>query len=210
MIVKEENNKKSTSESGYIRNSSDLDYLHLKIDNSSVNISGEALERLKEIFGNSFKLELIDGEIKIDFDLVNEDGVLVARLKENNWKYNKENVFDCNYDENGMEIIDSFGRIRLILYKVAGGYAISGLFYNQMRKVWIAFYPNRMVSSRNYKLGYTGAISYLKAPLLENDTSLQILKSYDENMVHLFKFPSEKYFLERVKNRESIFLWSRP
>jgi hypothetical protein len=58
-----------------------------------------------------FRAWIEDKKLLIDADLKNDEGRLIARIERNEWTIKSNEVFDKNFDDNAIEILDSYGDI---------------------------------------------------------------------------------------------------
>lgn len=68
--------------------------------------NGRAIKPLSFIGGYNITLKLRNEQILLSADFVSLDGKIVAQIIDNEWQVNRNNYFDRNYDENGLEVID--------------------------------------------------------------------------------------------------------
>jgi hypothetical protein len=95
---------------GRINSSKIKSPIFLKTSDQNVEISNGIFD-LAEYdpvnFGNNvLKVWIEDEVIKIDLDVKNNEGFLVAQVRNNEWKLNEGTYFDRNFDEKGLEIKD--------------------------------------------------------------------------------------------------------
>ncbi|MEQ9442700.1 MAG: hypothetical protein RIG62_26905 [Cyclobacteriaceae bacterium] len=77
-----------------------------------------------------FAAKIKDGKLLIDIDLYGMYGTLIAQMRSNEWQLNRNNYFDKNFDDKGLEVTDNRGTVVLQLYIVNDVAVISGLFYD--------------------------------------------------------------------------------
>jgi hypothetical protein len=98
---------------------------------------------------SDFKVESINGKIKISTRVVGPDGKLIAEIIQNEWKVSPTESWDRNYSEDTLEVKDSRGlvilQVRALpdLIQVQGGWWTDMGPPNGVRRLWIWHDPNK-------------------------------------------------------------------
>lgn len=139
---------------------------------------GFNLSRYVDIVGFDypFHIALKDQRLLVSVDVKNTNGETVAKIADNQWSVNNNNVIahDRNYNSYAFEVIDSdLVPVVQVVFKPQNKMYLGGLFYS----------PDWMVL------------------LLPNDTSVinPSLTDLNESLPRLFKYPSEEHLGEMVE-----------
>jgi hypothetical protein len=162
----------------------------LQIGTSGVFLIGEDGEIGKLLFPalaeSQFKVEAIDGTMKVSAQITDENGHLMVELVRNEWKVAPPpKTWDRNYTDDALEVRDAEGRVVLQVHALFDRIQIQGMWWIQMPP------PN----------GWTRLIIW-KDPVLDG---AQIVfnpkngKSPPPSIPPIFEYPSDKHFGELKK-----------
>lgn len=118
-------------------------------------------------------LKIENGKLLVGTIIRNSKGEIIAELSNNEWKLNRDSIFDRNYNDNALEVRDKTGNI--VLQVVNFGYAIhfAGIFQCKNGRKY-AFIPKNEFES-----------------FLEMTAPGEELK---EKIRPIFEYPSELHF----------------
>lgn len=128
---KEEMEKYSKSSgliSGQLKNKSII-YPVLKLGGASLMFTGQSGEPIFTIGKDPIKIWIEDGQLKLSTIIRGEDGKIVAALDANEWKVNPNLIYDRNFDERAVEVIDEKGDVILQVQFDGEGAQFAGIFY---------------------------------------------------------------------------------
>ena len=118
-------------------------------------------------------MNIKDRKLLVTTTIRDTRGNIVAELKNNEWRVNKNNIFDRNYTNNALEVRDQSGKIALQVVHFGDTIHLAGIFH--CRNGWTnVFMP----------LPEGGAIIDIKPPGKEPEHSIQ----------QIFEYPSELHF----------------
>lgn len=113
-------------------------YPSLKIGTAKFVFKGKEGEPMFILGDDYIKIWLENGELKISTVIRNEEGKIVAKLEGNEWQVNPNLIYDRNFDERAVEIIDDKGRVVFQAIFDGESVEICGIFHlNDGRKVAI-------------------------------------------------------------------------
>jgi len=145
---------------------------------------------------NNFKIEIEDGQIKVSMVIRDKEGNVVTIINKNEWKMNPGKLFDRNFSENALEIIDQKGEIILQVRLLGNCVQLQGKFYSskdtyksglKLGKDVIGIEIGRFSEKGNYP----GGIHFLG-----RDTPSSLLNK------PIFKYPSELHIGELLDKRD--------
>lgn len=109
-------------------------FVPLKFDGSEGPIftdHGESLISLKNEHG----------KLLISFKIRDENGSLIAELVDNEWKLNKNLIFDRNYTDQALEVRDSAGKVVLQIFNHGSVIQLAGVFRSKDGRI-LKIIPN--------------------------------------------------------------------
>ncbi|MGN7888405.1 hypothetical protein [Dyadobacter sp. 22481] len=117
------------------------------------------------------------GNLLVSFIVRDKFGEIVAEMTENEWELNEENFYKRNYDDTGLEVIDSKGDVIFQIELEKGLIKLQGKLYTRSG----------------------GGAAFYCAP-----DGAAVIQGFDSTFVDsihiqpIFKYPSEKYFGVRL------------
>lgn len=143
---------------------------------------GAVIEPLRTFGGSDYNLtlRLENNKIYISGVFRSYDGKLVAEMKDNEWEINPTNYFRRNYDDHGLEVIDSDGITKFqIEFTNSNTVQIGGIFVDKTKVTWLSSIMAAFIV-------YPGKI----------DVD-HMIKNADR-VPNIFLYPSDKYLGKRV------------
>lgn len=145
--------------------------------NTSMMLEGGLDNR--RLMGIPLDIWIKDGELKVSTTLRDENGDILAVLVANEWKVSNS-IFDKNFDENALEIIDKKGNVVLQLEFDGNYIRLAGIFYKEDGEgIYIG--PNK------YEKGILIISGLPKNPMGKNIS-----------IKNIFKYPAELHPGERI------------
>jgi hypothetical protein len=98
---------------------------------------------------SDFKVESVDGKIKVSTRVVGGDGKLIAEIIQNEWKVSPTEAWDRNYSDDVLEVKDSRGLVILQVRALPDRIQVQGAWWTDMgppngvRRLWIWHDPNK-------------------------------------------------------------------
>jgi hypothetical protein len=98
---------------------------------------------------SDFKVESVDGKIKISTRVVGGDRKLIAEIIRNEWKVSPTEAWDRNYSDDALEVKDSRGLVILQVRALPDRIQVQGAWWTDMgppngvRRLWIWHDPNK-------------------------------------------------------------------
>ncbi len=129
------------------------------------------------------QLWIENNQLLLTLNLRDSLGNIVARIDRNEWDINENEIFDRNFDNHGLEIVDKKGDIILQLDYNREVVQFAGVLHTKDGRA-IAYYPKDS----------GGAINKDYNP--EIDTTDEVI-----NLIPLFNYPSSLHMGERNLNR---------
>ena len=97
---------------------------------------------------SEFKVELIDGKMKVSTRVVDGSGNLIAEITRNEWKVSPIQAFDRNYSDDALEVKDSRGLVILQVRALSDRIQVQGAWWidmgppNGIRRLWVRGDPS--------------------------------------------------------------------
>lgn len=177
-LKKEKYSKDAGILTGKLKNESIINPV-IKWGSSSITFSGNQSKNIP-ILGMPLDIWVEDGILKISTIIRNKDGKVIAKLEENEWKLNRNSLFDRNFDDIALEVINDNDEVVLQIKFDNDAIQISTIFYNdEGGGKFIEQLPNE-----------SGIIF---GSFLNNETKIL-------NVDRLFEYPSDLYPGKRKNN----------
>ena len=128
--LKAEYLKNSGTLSGKLENQSII-YPSISLGSAEFVWQGEQGEPIFIIGNDSLKIWIENSELKLSTVLRDQDGKIVAKIEANEWQVNPNLIFDRNFDDKALEVINEKGEV--ILQAVFDGKTVQfcGKFYRE-------------------------------------------------------------------------------
>jgi hypothetical protein len=108
----------------------------IQIGQSGVFIVGEANPYGSQLFPalrhSQFRIELIDGKMKVSTQVKDSDGNLIAEIIRNEWKTSPIGTWDRNYSDDALEVKDAKGNIILQVRTLLDRIQVQGAWWIDM------------------------------------------------------------------------------
>ena len=148
---------------------------------TSVPMNGSGLWFLKD---THFTVQADKGKLKVSTIIRNKDGAIIAEMIKNEWKINKNNIYDRNYSDNALEIKDNSGDVVLQILLIKDVVQLQGKFYD----------------SDGYGMAFSEPVEY------GSDFRVEYFDPHDApydklqtQIIPIFKYPSELHLGEMIK-----------
>jgi hypothetical protein len=116
---------------GRITGKERLEYPAIKIGASTLVWTGKEGEPIIRIGNDPTVIWLENGKLMISAMIRNEAGRVSAKIDANQWTINPNLLFDRNFDDRAVEVVDVKGNVVLQTMMVEEGVSFSGVFYRE-------------------------------------------------------------------------------
>jgi hypothetical protein len=106
-------------------------YPVLKLGGANLTYNGQSGEPIFLIGNDPIKIWVEDGQLKLSTVIRDSSGKIIAKLDANEWQVNPNLIFDRNFDENAVEVIDEKGKVILQVQFDGEGVQFAGIFYRE-------------------------------------------------------------------------------
>lgn len=133
--------------------------------------------RIFDLFNENMLTIKRDNTIKVSAKFRNREGEIVAEMINNEWELNTNNFYKRNYSKNALEVIDNEGRVVFNVIIEENEVILQGIFYGKDGS------------------HLTFADSLGSIVMTYNTDG----KGPDVRIAPIFRYPSNRYFGERIK-----------
>lgn len=132
VIGQEEQKEKYSQYSGEISRkleAPDIQYPSIKLGTAKLIWQGPEGEPAILIGDDPIRVWIEDGELKISTVIRDKDGKIIAKLEANEWQVNPNLIFDRNFDDRAVEVINEEGEVILQADFDGESVVFAGIFY---------------------------------------------------------------------------------
>jgi len=123
--------EKHAQYAGRITGKERLEYPAIKIGASTLVWTGKEGEPTIRIGNDPTVIWLENGKLMISAMIRNEAGKITAKIDANQWTINPNLLFDRNFDDRAVEVVDAKGNVVLQAMMVEDGVSFAGVFYRE-------------------------------------------------------------------------------
>lgn len=123
--------EKHVQYAGRITGKERLEYPAIKIGASTLVWTGKEGEPTIRIGNDPTVIWLENGKLKFSAMIRNEAGKITAKIDANQWTINPNLLFDRNFDDRAVEVVDAKGNVVLQAMMVKDGVSFAGVFYRE-------------------------------------------------------------------------------
>jgi hypothetical protein len=116
--------------SGKLENES-IVYPSIKLGTANFVWQGPEEEPMFKIGNDSIRVWIVNRELKISTVIRDESGKIIARIEANEWQVNPNLIFDRNFDETAVEVINEKGEVVLQAKYDGESVLFAGIFYRE-------------------------------------------------------------------------------
>jgi hypothetical protein len=133
-----------------------------------------------------FKIESIDGKLKVSTSITDENGRLIAELIQNEWKVAPPpGTWDRNYTEDSLEVKDASGRVVLQVRALPDRIQLQGMW-------WV-------------DIGFNGVVRFIIRGNPKDGGQIVLVPRSNKDALPviepMFKYPSERHLGELSSGR---------